>query len=333
MNWDDDLIQLNQLLAERYPTIEGSARIVSRAGLQSTRINFQNSAIDNWYQILEYARPRKRVTHIINAARQDDPDDDELASIEKRMLGKARGGPVIGRDVKWLAKTSSATLEKLMYGQSTLLPIGFLELGLERARPVTMLRLPDGGAGTGFLVQNNVLITNNHVIPDPETARGTVALFNYEKDASGSSRETLIGGLDPDNGFLTSSSDPTFHGDWTLIKVHGDLNSAQGHIPLQHTETNSVQYVNIIQHPESQHKQLACYHNFVTYADDNVVQYLTDTLPGSSGSPVFDSTWNLVALHHSGGDVKQPGVTGKIFRNEGTNINRVVDAYEQYFRL
>jgi V8-like Glu-specific endopeptidase len=30
------------------------------------------------------------------------------------------------------------------------------------------------------------------------------------------------------------------------------------------------------------------------------LRYTTNTQPGSSGSPVFDFEWNLVALHHLG---------------------------------
>lgn len=35
--------------------------------------------------------------------------------------------------------------------------------------------------------------------------------------------------------------------------------------------------------------------------------YLTDTLPHSSGSPVFNSEWEVVALHHAGVQNKKIG--------------------------
>ncbi len=56
------------------------------------------------------------------------------------------------------------------------------------------------------------------------------------------------------------------------------------------------------------------------------VQYLTDTLPGSSGSPVFDTDWNLIALHHSGGWLTEPNAATKstYYRNEGIAIDSII---------
>ena len=60
--------------------------------------------------------------------------------------------------------------------------------------------------------------------------------------------------------------------------------------------------------------------------DENRVQYLTDTLPGSSGSPVFDRDWNVIALHHSGGWIAEPNAPSKstFYRNEGINISKLI---------
>ena len=64
----------------------------------------------------------------------------------------------------------------------------------------------------------------------------------------------------------------------------------------------------------------------MAYVGEGRVQYLTDTLPGSSGSPVFDEQWNVVALHHSGGWLAEPNSASKTtyYRNEGISIDRVI---------
>jgi V8-like Glu-specific endopeptidase len=54
------------------------------------------------------------------------------------------------------------------------------------------------------------------------------------------------------------------------------------------------------------------------------VQYITDTLPGSSGSPVFNDDWRIVALHHSGGNIPEPSTNSIHFRNEGIRIGAIL---------
>jgi hypothetical protein len=84
--------------------------------------------------------------------------------------------------------------------------------------------------------------------------------------------------------------------DWTAVRVKGDP-TPWGYLDLVDTTVKVNDYVNIVQHPSGLPKQIALYHNVVAYADDSRVQYLTDTEPGSSGSPVFDSHWRVVAIH------------------------------------
>ena len=54
-----------------------------------------------------------------------------------------------------------------------------------------------------------------------------------------------------------------------------------------------------------------------------MIRYTADTEPGSSGSPVFNNTWKLIALHHSAGD--QDPTTGQWVDNEGVRIDRIIE--------
>jgi hypothetical protein len=54
------------------------------------------------------------------------------------------------------------------------------------------------------------------------------------------------------------------------------------------------------------------------------VQY-SPTHFGSSGSPVFDSAWKVVALHHSGGNAARAGHEAARVRERGIAIRTIID--------
>jgi len=82
--------------------------------------------------------------------------------------------------------------------------------------------------------------------------------------------------------------------------------------------------VNIIQHPAGRPKEISFQSNFVEYTGGNVVQYVTSTLNGSSGSPVFNDGWEVVALHHAGGNIPEPTTQKRYFRNEGILAEKIL---------
>ena len=73
--------------------------------------------------------------------------------------------------------------------------------------------------------------------------------------------------------------------------------------------------MSIIQHPSGERKQLAVRENQIVDVLDNFLHYKTDTSPGSSGSPVFNDQWEIVALHHSG--IPRKDASGRILTRDG----------------
>jgi V8-like Glu-specific endopeptidase len=323
MAWNETLTALNHVLTGLYPFVEDSYRLVDTAGIPRAFVSFQRRAIDNWYQILSEADRRNKVLDLVKAALNDYPDNAVLIQAERGELRDVNG-PIIDKDVGWRGTLSADTAEKLMEQQSSLLPVSFLETGILRARAVARIRLSTGALGTGFLITNNILVTNHHVLATKDEAATAVMQFNYQKTPLGLDLEPVPFSFAPEDGFATSEED-----DWTLVKVKGDANAGWGAIKLAAIDASQVKRVNIIQHPSGGPKQIAIYHNIVAFADEKRVQYLTDTLPGSSGSPVFDDQWRVVALHHSGGWIVEPGTKNQVFRNEGININCVVTGLAQ----
>lgn len=62
----------------------------------------------------------------------------------------------------------------------------------------------------------------------------------------------------------------------------------------------------IMQHPKGDPMKLALGFpaDLRVNAPGNRLRYSVPTLPGSSGSPVFDTDWRLLGLHHSGDPTK-----------------------------
>jgi endonuclease G len=160
---------------------------------------------------------------------------------------------------------------------------------------------PEGFA-TGFLVHHELLLTNWHVFRTPDEADGVGAQFLYERVKDGI-RSGLVFEIDRKRFFL---SDREL--DFALVAVKPrSLTQAAlaqfGFLPLISAKGKILKGdpVNIIQHPDGRPKQYATVNNrLLDLRDDGYLLYETDTLEGSSGSPVFNRHWEAIGLHHSG---------------------------------
>jgi hypothetical protein len=321
MAWDrQQLINLREILARLYPVERDARRVVEDAGLNPAHIAFDSKAITNWFSILEEARKHSgKVEAILAVALEEYPENEGLQRAAQGAPPPVLKGP---EPADWRGPKSAGQLEKIIGTQSSLVPISYLEIGTLKARSVAKVRLDSGGAGTGFLTADDLLITNNHVLPDEGTARAATAIFNYQQTSTGLSAEADNRELLPDDFFKTSVDD-----DWSAVRVAGNPSEQWGSLALTAAHISVGDRVNIIQHPNGLPKQISFYSNVVVFAGANRIQYLTDTEPGSSGSPVFDRDWNVVALHHSGGWLPEPGAgdtNQEYYRNEGISIDAVI---------
>jgi V8-like Glu-specific endopeptidase len=202
-------------------------------------------------------------------------------------------------------------------GLNNLLNIAWLSRGLQLAAAVARI-VTLGGPGTAFLIGPNLLLTNHHVIPDSAVADKAVAEFNYQLNWAGTlepvSRVTL------DSGFFKTN--PQL--DYTIVRVRESPGNLFGYIDLTTRAVPAVNdYVSIIQHPQGGPKQVCFTDNKVAAVFGDVLQYSTDTEPGSSGSPVFNQNWQIVGLHHKGGGLAGPDGE-KYFTNEGILITSIL---------
>lgn len=203
-------------------------------------------------------------------------------------------------------------IEKLMASESHLRSTGWLAEGLRIASAVC--RLSNGRMfGSGFRCRNDAVLTNHHVIESADSARSFHADFFFEENAQGDLGKPYTIKLNPKEVFWTSAKfDVTLVG---LAEVPRDEIATITLEPGVRADIDD--HVSIIQHPNGGPKQIAITNNRIINFFDFRVQYLTDTLPGSSGSPVLNDSWQALAIHHAGGDMKRDKFGNLIFANEG----------------
>lgn len=238
-------------------------------------------------------------------------------------------------------------LERVL-GASQLAGIVFLEGGVQAARAVARVRVrnPFGAAagfGSGVMISKRLFMTNNHVLPDAETAAASGLEFGYLAGLAGP-RDPEPFDLAPDAFFLTDADL-----DYTIVAVAPENDNGyrienRGWCPLIEGSGKAIagERVNIIQHPGGERMQVVLRDNTIIGPEGDFLLYRADTQPGSSGSPVFNDQWEMAALHHAG--VPERDDQGRILMqngqpwtereedvdriawiaNEGTRISRIV---------
>jgi V8-like Glu-specific endopeptidase len=215
---------------------------------------------------------------------------------------------------------------RLTYGHDDLEPIGVLERVSNLARAVGRVSSP-AGVGTGFMLSSSVFVTCNHVLVGSgyrpaamvDLERLDVA-FNYEQDARGKLRLPAL--------YRAKQETPLFADstlDVAVFELDGAPGDAWGFLPVATSTPHLGEDVFVIQHPGGGPKQIVLAGNECVYVDETVVQYTADTLPGSSGAPVFSRSWQLCALHRRGGDPVIPKSGTPYYRNEGVLLSAVIE--------
>lgn len=235
-----------------------------------------------------------------------------------------------------LSEEQKAKAESLQGTTIDFVPINFLEIGRAASRSVARVAFEDGSAdGTGFMISPRLFLTNNHVIPSIEEARPLMVEFNYERSIRHSIAAVTRFALDPDQFFLFDAIEDL---DFTVIAVGRKLEGPGelgdfGFLPLIDSSDKHIKgmFANVIQHPDGRPKELVVRENRVRGRTRNVLLYGADTLPGSSGSPILNNDWEVIALHHWSGPYRgridvdaNDGIEGALEGNEGIRISSIV---------
>jgi endonuclease G len=233
----------------------------------------------------------------LDAVRADPGQAWRAESYERKLQYALRHGATLPSRASE-ARVDTA-LERI-FNTPDFLQSRWLTDGAKRCDAVARIVTP-AMRGTGFLASPWLLVTNHHVLPDVATAADTKVTFRDEEDARGRTTRAVTVGLDPGRCYLTSPVDEL---DYTAVAVEAvngkPPGKVFGSIPMVGATGKilSGHPVNIVQHPSGRSREIAVRNNLLVAVDDaRYLTYLTDTEPGSSGSPVLNDAWELVALH------------------------------------
>ena len=188
------------------------------------------------------------------------------------------------------------------------------------------------GFATGFMVAENLLLTNWHVFRTINEVADSEVQFLYELDTAGNPGTPVSFRLQSEIFYYSNKEL-----DYCFVAVHaadvtGKIKLADiGYIFLDpglgKLGSEDEEKLNIIHHPDGDYKQLSIRKNLFVKITPTSIWYETDTAPGSSGSPVFNDQWQVVALHHMG--VGKKNVAGEYIDKDGKvipKINGKIDA-------
>ena len=285
----------------------------------------------------ELASSHRQLVEVWQLDARAQPGAQLLPLLEARMLGLDDGRVILDpatHDVRALCEQG---FERVIDGG--FVPLQSYLLGLERAQAVARLGVShQHGEGTGFLVRGGdllptwgdepLLLTNAHVLARDGSS------WQYGLMPSETRVTFSFSGQDHAAPFVTGVREVLWQSHVEELDVCvARLCDAPAHVsscplrPKPLPPPLDEQRVFIIGHPGGEGLKFSLYSNRVSAQNQRYIHYQAATDHGSSGSPVFDSDWRVVALHHRGSSAL-PRLDGPGFRetNEGTLISAIVAA-------
>ncbi|WPM28784.1 serine protease [Pseudomonas sp. P1B16] len=256
---------------------------------------------------------------------------------ERHMLRTQRRWSVDARQLQWLQQNPEE-LEKNFCGEKSF-TVADIRKMLALAPNIGCVTNDKGvRMGTGFLVQGSafgddglLFITNAHVISDTLTKaiRGSDARVTFETEADGSMPPCLVQAIlfNSEPGQLGNVKEAPGKLDVTVCRLSRTPNGAAGlpvapTVPWPSPRTKAF----VVGHPRAGELQFSLQDSVLldVCGNERLMHYRTPTDPGSSGSPVFNRDWEVIALHHAGSQTC-PRLSGSGFyeANEGITLQAI----------
>jgi hypothetical protein len=268
---------------------------------------------------------------------EDKKNEEAILSLLRATLLERESGNVekSARDLRSeLIELKSTDLERV-FGADRFVSLDWYRRGLTRCAGVARIgREATRGVGTGFLLmgvalhptlgEELYLLTNSHVVSPspqlPDTVRPVDAIVTFEGLTGAEGKSWTVKKL--------IFNSPIGELDATLLQLDRSVPGVEPYpIAPELPDRNGSQRLYVVGHPLGGGLSFSLQDNLLLDWDQRLVHYRTPTEPGSSGSPVFDDQWRLVALHHAGkSDMRKLNdKPGTYEANEGINILAIVE--------
>ncbi|MEZ5354675.1 MAG: effector-associated domain EAD1-containing protein [Bryobacteraceae bacterium] len=258
------------------------------------------------FELVQKADAQGWLDHLVEAAREENPGNPDLQLI--RFAQKRGLMPVSPED-----GALQAIVVKAAKFQN---PDLWIETMGKRMRTVCRVEMPEGkGIGTGFLVGKSTVMTNDHVRAALADPAQVVLRFDYKTSKDGvtvrkGKTYRLAAGWNLD-------ASPVPQLDYAILRTDGEPGSdsigngpnspPRGWLDPQPYTFEPNEPLLILQHPDARPLELA-FNSVQSETNKDRIEHNVSTQPGSSGSPCFNASWELVALHHWGSSSKNRAV-------------------------
>ena len=273
----------------------------------------------------------RQLTEVWQLTPGTEPGSSVLSILQSALLQREGGRVDLGRGLQSGASMIQA-LEAVL-GDTRFVPLKWYRTGLQRCVAVARIENPWGqGFGTGFLVRGEdlypalageaLLITNAHVISNrPPATPPQRARVRFE------------GREDADKTYAVKEllwTSPPEKLDASVLRLETSFTCDPPYPLAVALPVADQDRVYVIGHPQGGTLSISIQDNRVVDVKEPKLHYRAPTEPGSSGSPVFNQDWELVALHHAGSkEMRSLSGEGVREANEGIWMSAIIQALRE----
>jgi len=259
--------------------------------LLGARLNsIENSNIIGIISYNDYKLEINKITQVFLHTIDEIDKEIEIKSITRNLENRSI------KTSSYLNVPNKQSFEKVLSRNENLVSTDWFTQATKTSKIVCLVEVIDGTMCTGFLIKGGYLLTASHILWKKNDIDNLRITLNSKIDIEA----TIQYQMDPKHTFIMNKKL-----DYALIKIKDRTDYPivdWGYAEIESFKIPVINdMVNIIQHPQGGHKKIAMPDNVISvWEEENAIFYQADTRPGSSGAPIFNQDWKVIAIHQAG---------------------------------